>query len=167
VLKFCAGDDGVSDGIITDPQNCDAKIPQILASVQRPAGVDDAGCLTPAQVNVARLFYQGPADPRGRLLYPGGVPLGSELGWTVFELPFGGSGPTSNSLDYLGLSQPYLRYQLLAPGEVGPDPFRWQFTDAGFLFDVPAGQHLGRDVDRPAGVPGARRQADHLAGVVG
>jgi feruloyl esterase len=139
VLKFCAGDDGVpGDGIITDPQNCDGKIPQILASVQCPGGTDNSSCLTPAQVNVARLFYQGPADPRGRLLYPGGVPLGSELGWTVFELPFGGSGPTTNSLDYVGLSQPYLRYQLLTPGHLGPDPFQWQFTDQGFNSMFPA-----------------------------
>ena len=139
VLKFCAGDDGVaSDGIITDPQNCDSKIPQILASVQCPAGTDDSSCLTPAQVNVARLFYQGPADPRGRLLYPGGVPLGSELGWTTFELPFGGSGSTANSLDYVGLSQPYLRYQLNRPGQLGPDPFEWKFDDAGFRSMFPA-----------------------------
>ena len=138
VLKFCAGDDGVSDGIITDPQNCDSKIPQILASVQCPSGVDNSSCLTPAQANVARLFYEGPADPRGRLLYPGGVPLGSELGWTVFELPFGGSGSTRNSLDYVGLSQPYLRYQLLSPGHLGPDPFDWQFSDQGFRSMFPA-----------------------------
>ncbi|HSC02139.1 MAG TPA: tannase/feruloyl esterase family alpha/beta hydrolase [Solirubrobacteraceae bacterium] len=138
VLKFCAGDDGVNDGIITDPQDCDSKIPQILASVQCSAGTDDSSCLTPAQVNVARLFYQGPSDPRGRLLYAGGVPLGSELGWTVFELPFGGSGPTSNSLDYVGLSQPYLRYQLLRPGQLGPDPFQWQFTDQAFNSMFPA-----------------------------
>ena len=131
MIAACGHDDGVNDGIITDPQNCEAKIPQILASVQCPE-TTYTPCLTSAQVNVARLFYQGPADPRGRLLYPGGVPLGSELGWTVFELPFGGSGPTTNSLDYVGLSQPYLRYQLLEPGQLGPDPFQWQFTDAGF-----------------------------------
>jgi pimeloyl-ACP methyl ester carboxylesterase len=138
VLKFCAGDDGVSDGIITDPQGCDSKIPQILASVECQGGADSSSCLTPAQANVARLFYQGPADPRGRLLYPGGVPLGSELGWTVFELPFGGSGSTANSLDYVGLSQPYLRYQLNRPGQLGPDPFDWQFTDQAWGSMFPA-----------------------------
>jgi hypothetical protein len=138
VLNFCAGDDGVNDGIITDPQGCERKIPQILASVQCPSGTDTSSCLTPAQVNVARLFYQGPSDPRGRLLYPGGVPLGSELGWTVFELPFGGSGSTANSLDYVGLSQPYLRYQLRRPGRLGPDPFQWQFTDQDFNSMFPA-----------------------------
>jgi feruloyl esterase len=33
---------------------------------------------------------------------------------------------------YSGLSQPYLRYQLLRPGVLGPDPSQWQFDDAGF-----------------------------------
>jgi len=86
-------------------------------------------------------FYQGPADPRGRLLYPGGLPYGSELGWSVFELPpsqNGGDVPTIQSLDYFGLSQPYLRYQLLRPGKLGPDPFQWQFTDQDFESMFPA-----------------------------
>jgi Tannase and feruloyl esterase len=147
VLKFCAGDDGVSDGIITDPQDCDSKLPQILASVQCPAGVDDPSCLTPAQVTVAREIYDGPSDPQGRLLYPGGMPLGSEgngvipNGWALFELPpsqNGGSVPTTESLDYSGLSQPYLRYQLNRPGQLGPDPFQWQFTDQDFNSMFPA-----------------------------
>jgi feruloyl esterase len=116
------------DGIITDPQNCHFD----PASIQCAAGADNELCLTPAQVKVVREYYQGVADPSGRLLYPGGLPYGSELGWTVFELPFGGSGPTTNSLDYFGLSLPYLRYQLLQPGQLGPDPLQWQFSDAGF-----------------------------------
>jgi feruloyl esterase len=98
-------------------------------------------CLTPAQVTVAREIYDGPSDPRGRLLYPGGMPLGSETGWSVFELPpsqNGGSVPTTASLDYFGLSQPYLRYQLLRPGQLGPDPFQWQFTDQDFNSMFPA-----------------------------
>ncbi len=100
-----------------------------------------APCLTAAQVNVAREIYDGPSDPQGRLLYPGGMPLGSELGWSVFELPpsqNGGSVPTTESLDYFGLSQPYLRYQLLRPGQLGPDPFQWQFTDRDFDSMFPA-----------------------------
>ena len=106
-----------------------------------PGGADSDSCLTPAQVEVVREFYRGPTDPQGRLLYPGGAPYGSEGGWSVFELPpspNGGSVPTTESLDYFGLSQPYLRYQLLAPGRLGPDPSQWQFTDAGFRSMFPA-----------------------------
>ncbi len=131
VIKACAGDDGVNDGIITDPQNCRFD----PASIQCPSGVDNASCLTPAQVRVVREFYAGPSDPQGRLLYPGGLPYGSELGWSAFELPpsaNGGKVPTTASLDYFGLSLPYLRYQLLPVGQLGPDPFQWRFDDAGF-----------------------------------
>ena len=128
VMQACGGDDGVSgDGILTDPQNCHFD----PASIQCPAGTDSASCLTPAQVNVVRLYYQGPADPQGQLLYPAGLPYGSELGWAVFELPpspNGGAVPTTESLDYFGLSLPYLRYQLHAPGVLGPDPSQWKFT---------------------------------------
>ena len=147
VISACAGDDGTNDGIITDPQDCDSKIPQILQSVTCDPGESQGdpmapACLTAAQANVARLFWQGPADPLGRLLYPGGLPLGSELGWSVFEVvrpnPDGSPVPSTNSLDYAGLSLPYLRFQLLAPGHLGPDPSQWKFTDQGFREMFPA-----------------------------
>jgi tannase/feruloyl esterase len=137
VIAACGQDDGTNDGIITDPENCHFD----PATIQCPAGQDTDNCLTPDQVAVVRKFYQGPADPQGRLLYPGGLPYGSELGWSVFELPpsqNGGAVPTTQSLDYGGLSLPYLRYQLLAPGRLGPDPSQWQFDDQGFRSMFPA-----------------------------
>jgi hypothetical protein len=137
VIAACGHDDGTNDGIVTDPQNCHFD----PATIQCPAGQDSDSCLTPAQVTVVRKYYRGPSDPQGRLLYPGGVPYGSELGWSVFELPpsqNGGKVPTTRSLDYTGLSQPYLRYQLLAPGHLGPDPSQWQFTDREFWSMFPA-----------------------------
>jgi feruloyl esterase len=140
VVNACGHDDGTSDGIITDPQDCHFD----PASIQCPAGTDNSSCLTPAQVDVARKFYAGPSDPRGRLLYPGGLPYGSEMGWSVFELPRpnptdpSAPVPTTGSLDYFGLSQPYLRYQLLRPGQLGPDPFEWQFNDRDFFSMFPA-----------------------------
>ena len=139
VIAACGHDDGTDDGIITDPQDCHFNPASIeCSSSQSPT---DSSCLTAAQVQVVREFYQGPADPRGRLLYAGGLPYGSELGWSVFELPpsqSGGSVPTTESLDYFGLSQPYLRYQLNRPGQLGPDPFQWQSTDRGFNSMFPA-----------------------------
>jgi hypothetical protein len=142
VMQYCAGDDGVDDGILTDPQACEPKIPQILQSVTCQAGQSPPDCLTPAMTEVARLFYQGPEDPQGQRLYPGGVPLGSELGWGQFQLVAPGANgapvPNTNSLDYSGLSLPYLRYQLLAPGHLGPDPSQWQFTDSAYGSMFPA-----------------------------
>jgi hypothetical protein len=138
VISACAGDDGTNDGIITDPRNCHFD----PASIQCPSGVDTTSCLTPAQVGVARNIYQGVVDPKGRHLYPGGLPLGSELSWAGFVVPItppgGGTVSAKASAVYSGLSLPYLRYQLLAPGQLGPDPSQWQFTDQGFRSMFPA-----------------------------
>lgn len=74
VMKQCAG----PQGYITDPRACDFS----PASVQCPAGTDNSNCLTPAQVAAAEKLYQGPRDPQGQSLYPGGEPYGSELAWS-------------------------------------------------------------------------------------
>jgi len=146
VIAACGDDDGVpgGDGIITDPQNCHFDPASLLCPSSDQDPVHDPSCLTAAQVRVVREFYQGPADPSGRLLYAGGLPYGSEMGWSVFELPPPSpSGPdvpvsTTASLDYFGLSQPYLRYQLNRPGQLGPDPFQWQFNDRDWDSMFPA-----------------------------
>ena len=110
-------------------------------SIQCPAGTDNANCLTPAQVTVADDLYQGPVDPQGRHLYPGGFALGSEGSWGGFQLPaaaFGATVSSKTALVYGGLSLPYLRYQYLPPGQLGPDPDQWSFSDRTFrsLFPV-------------------------------
>jgi pimeloyl-ACP methyl ester carboxylesterase len=132
VIDQCQGDDGVpGDGIITDPRSCHPDL------TKAECGVVSSPCLTPAQIQVAEKIYQGPVDPSGRRLYPGGLPYGSELSWAFFVVPLA-PGPNTNALVYSGLSQPYLRYQLLAPGQLGPDPSQWQFNDAGFRSMFPA-----------------------------
>lgn len=139
VIAACQGDDGVAgDGIITDPRDCNFD----PASIQCPPGVDNNNCLTPAQVTVAREIYQGPVDPQGRHLYPGGLPLGSESSWSFFQVPLDSSDTTpvssQSALIYSGLSLPYLRFQYRPPGQLGPDPGQWNFTDQAFksLFPV-------------------------------
>jgi hypothetical protein len=131
-IAACAGDDGTNDGIITDPRSCHFD----PASIQCPSGADNTSCLTPAQVRVVDDIYQGPEDPGGKLLYPGGLPRGSELAWAGFVVPITppGNAPVSSQAAavYGGLSLPYLRYQLLPVGQLGPDPSQWSFTDRGF-----------------------------------
>jgi feruloyl esterase len=73
VMKQCAG----PQGYIADPRACDFS----PKSVECPAGIDNSNCLTAAQVAVAGKLYQGPRDPQGQSLYPGGEPYGSELAW--------------------------------------------------------------------------------------
>src|ERR1700760_3026530 len=107
-IAACDGDDGVpGDGIITDPRNCHFDV----SSMQCPQGTDAANCLTPAQVTVADDLYQGPVDPQGRHLYPGGFAFGSEGSWGGFQLPaapFGTTVSSKTALVYGGLSLPYL-----------------------------------------------------------
>ena len=133
VMKQCQGDDGVpGDGIITDPRSCHPDLTRVECSATLTTN-----CLTRAQIQVAEKIYQGPVDQSGRRLYPGGLPYGSELSWAFFVVPLT-PGPNTNALVYSGLSQPYLRYQLLRPGQLGPDPSQWQFNDAGFRSMFPA-----------------------------
>jgi feruloyl esterase len=139
VMSACAGDDGVNDGIITDPQDCQSKLPQILASVQCAPGQSQGSpsspsCLTSQQVDVARLLYRGPADPQGTLLYPGGLPLGSELGWGQFAIPAAssdGSPVPATSSPALIFGSEYSE-DMYTPNQVGPTPDQWQFSDSQF-----------------------------------
>ncbi len=137
VITACQGDDGVpGDGIITDPRDCNFS-PQSLVCQNGAT----TGCLTPEQAKVAEEIYQGPVDPQGRHLYPGGLTLGSESSWAGFQIPVQPSTapvPATNALVYSGLSLPYLRFMLNAPGKLGPDPSQWQFTDQGFRSMFPA-----------------------------
>ncbi len=137
VITACQGDDGVpGDGIITDPRDCNFS-PQSLVCQNGAT----TGCLTPEQAQVAEEIYQGPVDPQGRHLYPGGLTLGSESSWAGFQIPVQPSTapvPATNALVYGGLSLPYLRFMLNAPGKLGPDPSQWQFTDQGFRSMFPA-----------------------------
>jgi feruloyl esterase len=72
VMAACAD----SHGVIRDPRACTFR----PASLRCPTGVDRPNCLTARQVSVVRAFYRGPTY-RGRQLYDGGEPYGSELAW--------------------------------------------------------------------------------------
>jgi hypothetical protein len=74
VIKAC----GNANGLIEDPRSCDFN----PATLRCRGTVNNASCLTSAQVNVVRELYLGPNDGHGHWLYPGGEPYGSELAWT-------------------------------------------------------------------------------------
>ena len=76
VVDACDSLDGVKDGLIADPARC-----TVDPGVLRCRGADQAGCLSPAQVETARAMYSSPLNPRtGRAIT--GLAPGSELGWT-------------------------------------------------------------------------------------
>jgi feruloyl esterase len=72
VMAACAD----AHGVIRDPRACTFR----PASLQCPTGVDRPNCLTAREVGVVHAFYRGPTY-RGRQLYDGGEPYGSELAW--------------------------------------------------------------------------------------
>jgi len=76
VVEACDAIDGVTDGLIADPDRCtfDPAILQCKTS-------DTSSCLTPEQVETARFIYASPKNPKtGRPIT--GLARGSELGWT-------------------------------------------------------------------------------------
>ena len=76
-LAACDANDGLKDGLISDPWNCHVD-PTV---VQCKEGQDQTTCLTPVQVHAAQLIYQGAQDSKGQpLVFSGPLP-GSELQW--------------------------------------------------------------------------------------
>ena len=78
VLAACDLQDGVKDGVVDDPKRC-AFDPGVLQC----KGAEDASCLTPKQVDTARMLYS-PQVNRKTTRDVTGLEPGSELGWTDF-----------------------------------------------------------------------------------
>ena len=77
VVEACDALDGLKDGLIADPTRC-AFDPGVLQCQT----ADATGCLTPAQIETARLIYSPAENPKTKRAI-GGLAPGSELGWTA------------------------------------------------------------------------------------
>jgi hypothetical protein len=123
VSAACGEKNAVREGIIADPRACHFK-----PSVLQCRGGDAADCLTQAEVGVAEKWYQGPADSRGRQLYPGGIPFGSEPHWPRWLT---GVGTRTPALPLF--ARDFLRFMAFQPS-AGPS---FNVTDFDFDRDPP------------------------------
>jgi len=77
VLAACDALDGVTDGLLTDPNQCRFDPASLLCR-----GVDRDDCLTASQVEAVKMGYAPARRKTGELIYPGLVP-GGEMGWAM------------------------------------------------------------------------------------
>jgi feruloyl esterase len=79
-VAHCPTLSGVQDGVLEDPRACKFDPPW----VQCPAGAADTSkCLTAEETAVASKLYDGPTDTAGAHFIIGGLPMGSEMHWSV------------------------------------------------------------------------------------
>jgi hypothetical protein len=76
VLATCDGNDGLVDGVISDPARCAFDPAALLCS-----GAETNSCLTRPQLDTLEKIYAGPTNPRtGEKIFPGFI-RGGEDGW--------------------------------------------------------------------------------------
>ena len=76
VVAACDLMDGVKDGVLENPKRC-----KFDPGVLECKGADNASCLTPPQVETARMIYSAAVNPKTKRAIHG-LERGSELGWT-------------------------------------------------------------------------------------
>ncbi|MCC4620795.1 tannase/feruloyl esterase family alpha/beta hydrolase [Xanthomonas cassavae CFBP 4642] len=142
VLAACDKLDGLADGLIGNPLACHFD----PAAVRCPAGATDtAACLTAAETEVARKFYDGPHDAvTGKALTVGGPQPGSELAWAGVYVP----QSASDMIFSEKVSLPVLRHMAF---ETAP-PARFSLADMRFdlaTFDRLRPRHRLFDATNP------------------
>lgn len=80
VMRQCDELDGVSDGMISDPRQCQPDV-SVLAC---ETGQDVSQCLDQNEIEVLNKWYQPAVNSVGEALFPGGVPAGSEPFWWLW-----------------------------------------------------------------------------------
>lgn len=120
VLQKCDAIDGLRDGLVSDPLNCNFNPSSDLNDLMCPTGAASDSCFTSAQIETINNMYQGPVDDAGRQVYPGKM-FGSEPRWPGYYVPHAGNrmGP-SKLMGVAGDHMNYLFYEE-DPGMAVPD----------------------------------------------
>ena len=114
-LAKCDMDDGVKDGLVSNPRGCSINVDALVC---KPG--ESANCLSREIAEIARKMYAGPSDSRGRQIAPGGWEPGTELFWQKVYRPDG--------TGLAALSGNYFRFMGSDP-DIGPD---WKPRDYDF-----------------------------------
>lgn len=120
VLAQCDGIDGLEDGLIDDPRQCNIDVASLVPACA--AGTDNDVCLTPDQAAAVQRVYDGPRDSGGRQLMSGFMP-GSESAWMGLVVPTSPGGPAAD----FGLAEGIMQYMVFQPPR--PD---WDYRDFDF-----------------------------------
>lgn len=116
-LARCDLDDGVRDGIISNPFTCPFRAADLACKKGQTIG-----CLTPEKVQAAEKIYSGPVDAAGHSLFGAGAAPGSELGGPELE-KYGGDwgiyylGTDRAPPAYANLTQEGLKYLFFSPAQ--------------------------------------------------
>jgi hypothetical protein len=89
VLAACDAQDGVTDGIVNNPEACHFDPGVLLCR-----GAETRACLTAPQIKALKKLYSGGQDSKGKSIFPGFAPGGENRGWADWVL---GPGPGGNS----------------------------------------------------------------------
>lgn len=117
VTKACDEIDGLRDGIIDDPRQCEWDPVELLCD-----DAESASCLTMAQVESLRKMYSPAFDAAGNEIFPWGTPRGSEPDWPEALYP---NSPVPAMV--LDASRTGLKYMVYA--ETRGDDFNWREFD--------------------------------------
>lgn len=110
VLAKCDAEDGLKDGLISNPLACHFD-PAVL---ECKAGAAPGTCLTSAQVKVVRELYAGAHDSDGNKLVLSGPLPGSELAWAGVYIPEPGQDHVMSEMISTGTLK-YLAYETNPP----------------------------------------------------
>ena len=94
-LEKCDELDGIKDGILNDPRQCNFDIATLLCKAEKTGS-----CLSRTQLNAVRTYYEGPKNSKGNPLFYG-FPFGAETGaggWSTWVT--GGMKYQQDSGDY-------------------------------------------------------------------
>lgn len=117
VLAQCDAQDGLTDGLVSDPRQCRFDPEQLKCTT-----TDSNSCLTTPQISALRAIYRGAHDSKGQSIYfgflPGGESAPVSAGWDAWIF---GAVPGASIQNAFGSN--FVKYMVGAPAGWTPADF--------------------------------------------